>query len=292
MAWKAVVTGGTGAIGRYLVSELLASPLWSTVTLIGRSRWVPPADGPSVDVDAAERTGRLRQVVLDMELFPAAATATAAPSATTGSTPALAAVSTHFAGATATFSTLGTTLSDAGSAAAQRRVDVDYVVATARLAKAAGAQHFAVVTSALATTWPMRLTVYGSMKCDVEAAAAGERFPSASIFRPGLLDRGAAARTGEKVALWVLPSIRVQAVARAMRLDAEAALAKLAPAPAPAGTAAVASCEAAAAAEGGAGAAAAAAASSAPGTEPATLRFLENAQIAALAAAPSPSTER
>lgn len=276
--WRAVVTGGTGAVGRYLVAELLTSPLWGMVTVIGRRRWTAPLDGPAIDVEACERSGRLRQIQVDMAMLPTVASGTSSADGTE------AALTTHFSGATAGFSTLGTTLADAGSAEAQRRVDVDYVAATASLARAGGVQHFAVVTSAMATSWPMRLTTYGRMKCDVEAAVAGQHFPSASIFRPGLLNRGHAARTPEKVALWVLPSIRVQAVARAMRLDAERALGSLASASGPfAGTPPAAPIAPPADGAGSsAGAASAMARLAAPQVQ--ILRFIENATIADLAA--------
>lgn len=43
-----------------------------------------------------------------------------------------------------------------------------------------------------------------------------EHFPSTSILHPGLLDRGDEARWVEKMGMYVLPSIPVQVVARAM----------------------------------------------------------------------------
>ena len=50
------------------------------------------------------------------------------------------------------FCCLGTTRRAAGSAAAFRRVDLDYVVAFARLAKRAGARRFLLVSSLGAST--------------------------------------------------------------------------------------------------------------------------------------------
>lgn len=52
-------------------------------------------------------------------------------------------------------------------------------------------------------------------------------FRSASIFRPGLLDRGEAARPLERFAAFVLPSQPVECVARAMIRDAEARIGAL-----------------------------------------------------------------
>ncbi|RYG47377.1 hypothetical protein EON67_08645 [archaeon] len=51
-----------------------------------------------------------------------------------------------------------------------------------------------------------------------------EQFVSTSILRPGLLNRGDEARWVEKMAMYVMPSIPVQTVARAMVADAKAHL--------------------------------------------------------------------
>lgn len=58
---RAVVVGGTGAIGREVVGALLASPRWSQVTTIGR-RAVEVPDNYK-DWDPA----KLRQVVVNMD---------------------------------------------------------------------------------------------------------------------------------------------------------------------------------------------------------------------------------
>lgn len=46
-------------------------------------------------------------------------------------------------------------------------------------------------------------------------------FSTLSIARPGLLNRGNAARTMEKIALWIMPSIDTSVVAAALVEDAE-----------------------------------------------------------------------
>jgi uncharacterized protein YbjT (DUF2867 family) len=62
---RAVVTGGTGSIGKHLVGELLASPRWERVTVVGRRRVdVPRQYG--VDVAAEEARGRLAFSLVDM----------------------------------------------------------------------------------------------------------------------------------------------------------------------------------------------------------------------------------
>ena len=66
------------------------------------------------------------------------------------------------------FCCLGTTRKDAGSAEAFRRVDFDYVVAFARLAKRAGARRFMLVSSLGAS--PNSRFLYPRTKGECEAA--------------------------------------------------------------------------------------------------------------------------
>ncbi len=83
------------------------------------------------------------------------------------------------------FCCLGTTIKKAGSQAAFRRVDHDYVATIARLARAAGARRFLLVSSigADAATSNFYLSVKGSAEEAVEACG----FPELHIFRPSLL---------------------------------------------------------------------------------------------------------
>lgn len=68
--WKAVVTGCTGAIGKYLVAELLNHPeTWSNIVTIGRRRYTQemvPADY-TVNITSEESNGRLQQVETTFE---------------------------------------------------------------------------------------------------------------------------------------------------------------------------------------------------------------------------------
>jgi hypothetical protein len=74
------------------------------------------------------------------------------------------------------------------------------------------------------------------LKGCAEEAVTQRAFPHTSIFRPGMLDRGAAARDGlERVACAVLPNTHVSALARAMISVAErTASGVVAPSPTPA----------------------------------------------------------
>jgi uncharacterized protein YbjT (DUF2867 family) len=100
-------------------------------------------------------------------------------------------------------STLGTTIAKAGTQAAFRRVDFDYVVAAARAAQALGARRFIVVTSVGARLGGTNF--YLSVKGDVEAALARLAFDRLDVLRPGLIlgpreDRRPAEALGQKAA--------------------------------------------------------------------------------------------
>lgn len=80
---------------------------------------------------------------------------------------------------------LGTTRAKAGSAAAFRAIDHDYVLAMARAAKAHGCRRFALTSSMGANARAPFL--YARTKGEVEQALAELGFPSLIIVRPGLL---------------------------------------------------------------------------------------------------------
>jgi uncharacterized protein YbjT (DUF2867 family) len=123
---------------------------------------------------------------------------------------------------------LGTTIKVAGSEAAFRQVDFDFVVNTARAAKAAGARRLAVV-SALGADASSRV-FYNRVKGDMETALAQLGFESLSIAQPSLLvgDRaalGQPVRSGEVWATRLLGPVMglVPAGVRPIRAAAVAA---------------------------------------------------------------------
>jgi len=128
------------------------------------------------------------------------------------------------AGCAATFCALGTTRGDAGSSEAFRRVDLEYVTASARASRAAGAPQFSLVSSAGAN--PKSWFLYPQTKGEAEEPVKALSFADTAIARPGLLGRGERMRTAEKFANWLMPVIPVETVARALRVNAEAALDK------------------------------------------------------------------
>ena len=83
------------------------------------------------------------------------------------------------------FLCLGTTMKQAGSREAFRRVDLDYTVEAARLAAAAGARHAFLVSSSGAD--PDSRVFYLRTKGEAEEAVAALPFRSAHLLRPSLL---------------------------------------------------------------------------------------------------------
>lgn len=83
------------------------------------------------------------------------------------------------------FCCLGTTIKTAGSQAAFRKVDLEYVVTIARLARAAGACRFLLVSSIGAN--PATSNFYLSVKGAAEDAVEACGYPELHIFRPGPL---------------------------------------------------------------------------------------------------------
>ncbi|MBI5444708.1 MAG: NAD(P)H-binding protein [Deltaproteobacteria bacterium] len=83
------------------------------------------------------------------------------------------------------FCALGTTIAKAGSKSAFRAVDVEAVVAFARLARRAGAKRFLLV-SALGAD-PRSKVFYNRTKGEAEEAVQAVGFDGVALFRPSLL---------------------------------------------------------------------------------------------------------
>jgi uncharacterized protein YbjT (DUF2867 family) len=148
---RVLVAGATGLVGREVVARLRADP--RVVEVLALQRRAGP-DAP-----------KLRVLAVDFErldrLDPKALAADAAVCA------------------------LGTTIRVAGSRAAFRRVDHDYVVAFAQCARASGATRFGLV-SALGAD-PQSRVFYNRVKGETEAAVEAMDFASLSIVQPSLL---------------------------------------------------------------------------------------------------------
>jgi uncharacterized protein YbjT (DUF2867 family) len=196
IARSALLAGATGLVGRALLPMLLAGSAYERVHVLLR-RAVP---------DIAAGT-RLKVQQVDFARLPAA-----------------------FPAVDDVYIALGTTIRVAGSEGAFREVDFDFVVATARAARAAGAARLAVV-SALGAD-PGSRVFYSRVKGEMETAIMRLGYASVVIARPSLLlgDRvalGQPARSGEAWAArllgplgWAVPKrvrpIPARAVAAAL----------------------------------------------------------------------------
>lgn len=102
------------------------------------------------------------------------------------------------------FSCLGTTLKQAGTITAQRKVDLDYQLKAAQLAANNGVDHYLLVSSSGANK--KSKNNYLKMKGELEEQIKGLSFKHISIFQPSLLlGQRNTFRLGEKIGSWVLP---------------------------------------------------------------------------------------
>lgn len=85
------------------------------------------------------------------------------------------------------FSALGTTLKQAGSEDAQRKVDFSYQFETAKVAAENGVENYVLVSSTGAD--PKSFFFYPRMKGELEEAVKALDFQKIHIFQPGILER-------------------------------------------------------------------------------------------------------
>jgi len=164
----ALLAGATGLVGRALLPLLLASGRYRRVHVLLRRSAPDIEAGPKLEIHH-----------VDFAKLPAA-----------------------LPRADDVFITLGTTIKVAGSEAAFRQVDFDFVVNTARSARTAGATRLAVV-SALGADATSRV-FYNRVKGEMEAAIAQLGYRSIVIAQPSLLlgDRAALGQPVRSGELW------------------------------------------------------------------------------------------
>ena len=179
---KAILLGATGAVGRDLVRQLLQDDRFTELYLLVRR--IP--EGLSFP--------KLRIELLDFDQpdqWP------------------------DLPEADVLFSSLGTTLRDAGSQAAQYRVDYGYQYEVARRAAARGVPHYILVSAWGAK--PKARSFYSRMKGELEEAVQALPFRRISILRPPLLLRPGSTRGGERLAAAVLRGLGALGLLRAFR---------------------------------------------------------------------------
>ena len=165
--------GATGLVGRLVLARLLASP--SVTRVVAPTRRPLGIEHP-----------HLSNPVVDFEVLPEAA---------------------DWWAVDAVICTLGTTIDDAGSQAAFRRVDHDYPLRVAQLARRHGARVYAL-NSALGANARSSI-FYNRVKGELEDALAALDYPSLVLVRPGLIDgERTRPRAGEGRALVVSRLLR------------------------------------------------------------------------------------
>jgi len=162
----ALLVGATGLIGSFLLQRLLAAESYARVTVWARRDIGRTHPKLKVEIADFERLQERRVESEDV------------------------------------FCCLGTTIRQAGSQAAFRRVDYDYPVALAMAAAGGGARRLLVV-SALGAN-PDSRVFYNRVKGEMEVAVRAAGVPRTVFLRPSLLSGPRAqARLGEKIGLVV-----------------------------------------------------------------------------------------
>ena len=163
-----LLVGATGLVGRHVLAQALADPRVTRVVALTRR---PLPAGP-----------KLENPVVDFDALPADAV---------------------WWRADAVICTLGTTQKVAGSQAAFRKVDFDYPLAIAKLARQHGTQAYALTSSVGASA--RSPSFYLRTKGQLERELAGVGFPSLTIVRPaGIYGERSPPRAMESLAMGVM----------------------------------------------------------------------------------------
>ena len=172
MGKTAIVVGATGLVGQALTDQLGEADYFSKVVTL--TRRPAPHSSPKVD-----------NRVVNFDLL--------------GDNAELFAVDLLF-------SCLGTTRKQAGSIAAQRKVDFDYQFRAAQLAAGHGVRHYLLVSASGANA--KSNNPYLQMKGELEEKILALPFERITIFQPSLLlGKRREFRFGEKAGALLLPSL-------------------------------------------------------------------------------------
>ena len=157
-----VLAGASGLVGRQLLAQLLADPAVGEVRALLRRALTPAG------LTGSDRTPGLEKLRVQVHDFDQLAEA-----------PEL------MRGADWLLCALGTTIRQAGSREAFRRVDHDYPLILARMARDAGVRAVGVVSAVGADASSMFF--YNRVKGDLENALRGLNLPHVTVAHPSLL---------------------------------------------------------------------------------------------------------
>lgn len=158
---KALVIGATGATGKDLVNQLLNDKDFEEVDIFVRKPVNIENERLKVHVVNFEKPEEWKEMVKGDVVF----------------------------------SCLGTTLKDAGSKEAQKKVDFDYQYEFAKAAKENNVEDY-ILVSAYGANSKSKI-FYSKMKGELEEAVRQLHFNKITIFKPGMLERKDSGRTGE-----------------------------------------------------------------------------------------------
>jgi uncharacterized protein YbjT (DUF2867 family) len=168
----AILLGASGLVGGFCLQALVDEPVYSRIVLLNRREL------------KAGLHAQVIQKVADFENL----------------------TEDDFAKADDIFCALGTTIAKAGSQPAFRRVDLEYPLMAARLARQAGARQFVLVSSVGAD--PASKNFYLRTKGELEQEISKLGFPAVHIFRPSLLlGKREEFRSGERVVQAIAPAL-------------------------------------------------------------------------------------
>jgi uncharacterized protein YbjT (DUF2867 family) len=178
----AIVIGATGLVGKQLIQMMLKQGHYQCIYQIVRQ---------SKSVDSTDNTVLKTIVVPDFLQLEAA-------------------IATLDLNGADAFSTLGTTLKQAGSRQAFKQVDYQYNVNFAQIVQQRGARHF-LLLSALGAN-PDAVVFYNQVKGQTERAISALKFEQFSVFQPSLLlgqhqDSRMMEGMAQQLFLWTKPMI-------------------------------------------------------------------------------------
>jgi uncharacterized protein YbjT (DUF2867 family) len=178
----AVMIGATGMVGAQLLIQLLADERFGKVISFGRKK-------------TGHAHSKLEEQLIDFDV----------PDSWS-----------PLVKGDAAFSSLGTTLKQAGSQAAQKKVDYDYQFAFATAAAKNGVPSYVLVSSASAN--PKSNLFYTRIKGELDREVQALGFERVRIIRPSLLggDRQSP-RPGEKIGSVLLGAVNAIGIARKYR---------------------------------------------------------------------------
>ncbi|KAH8805288.1 hypothetical protein F5884DRAFT_443703 [Xylogone sp. PMI_703] len=155
MSNTALLVGGTGLVGSYILSTLTTLPTVSRISMFAR-RAPKVADSPKlrtiIEPDSLKWNGQI---------------------STLGEVPSI------------FFSALGTTPAQAGGSAGRRKVDYDLNLALAKAAKDSGIKVYVLISSANPNS--KSRSEYSRMKGELEEAIEGLKFEHTVFINPGLI---------------------------------------------------------------------------------------------------------